>query len=75
MWMLLWNLRTLQAYAIALEALHSLLEERLARRGHSGHIILLPFNRGIDIFEDLLDRVCDFCTYTITGNERHLARS
>lgn len=63
---------TLEADAVALQALHSLLEELLTRRGHARHVILLPFDGSVDVLENLLHRVCDLCTDTVTRDESDL---
>ena len=63
---------TLETNAITLQAVHGLLEERLARRGHTGDIVLLPLNGSIDVLENLFYRVRDFCAYTVTRDEGDL---
>ena len=60
---------TLEADFVALHALDGLFEETLASRGDTRDVILLPLNGGIDMLEDLLDRVCDFGANTISGNK------
>ena len=47
--------RTLEPDFVAVQTLHSLLEESLAGRGHAGYIILVPFYWSIDRLEYLLD--------------------
>lgn len=63
---------TFQTDAVALETLHSLLEEVLASGRHTGDIVLLPLDGCIDIVEYLFHGVGDFSTNPVTGNERHL---
>lgn len=68
------NEHTLQTNAVAFEALHGLVEERLARGGHSRDVVLFPFDGGIDMLEDLFDRVCDLRADTIARDECHLTK-
>ena len=65
---------TLEADLVALQALHSLLEENLALGGHAGDVVLLPLNGSVDILEDLLDGVGNLVTNTVTGDEGHLEK-
>lgn len=65
---------TLQANAIALEALHGLLEEILACRGHARDIVLFPFDGCVDVIKNLFDRVGDFGADAIAGDEGDLTR-
>lgn len=65
---------TLQADAVALQALHGYFKEILACRGHARDIVLFPFDRCVDIVKNLLDRVGDFSANAISGNERDLKR-
>lgn len=65
---------TLQADAVALQTLHGLIEEILVCRGHAGDIVLFPFDRCVDIVENLLDGVGDLSANTIAGDERDLMR-
>ena len=70
-----WKVRnTLEANFIALQTVHGSDEESLACccRGHSRNVILLPLNGGINVFENFLHRVCDFCTNTISWDEGNL---
>jgi hypothetical protein len=63
---------TFKPDSIPLQALHGLLEECLARRRHTRDIVLFPLNGSIDMLEDLLDRVCNFRTNPISGNQSYL---
>ena len=63
---------TFQSDLVTLQTLHSLLEECLARRGHTGNIVLLPLDGSVDMVKDFLHRVCDLCANTITWNEGDL---
>jgi hypothetical protein len=63
---------TLETDSVAFQTLHGLFEETLASRGEAGDIVLFPFNRGIDMLEDLLDRIGNFCTDTITRDQSDL---
>lgn len=63
---------TLETNPVAPETLHSLLEEILTLGRHTRDVVLFPLNGCIDIFEDLLDRVCDLIPNTITGDEGDL---
>ena len=65
---------TLQADAVALQTLHRLIEKILASRGHAGDIVLFPFDRCVNIVENLLDGVGDLSANTIAGDERDLMR-
>ena len=62
----------LETNFVTLQTLEGFFEETFSTRGLSRHVVLLPFNRGIYMFEDLLDRVGDFFSDTISGNEGHL---
>ena len=64
--------RTLETNPVAPQTLHSLLEENLALGGHARDVVLLPLNGGVDVLEDLLDRVGNFVTNTVTGDEGDL---
>ena len=64
--------RTLEADFVALQALHSLLEEVFAGRGHARDVVLVPLDGGVDILEYFLDGVRDFSTDTVTGDEGDL---
>lgn len=66
------GLHTLEANPVPLQAVHGLLEERLAGGGHSRDVILVPLNGRVDILEDFLDGVCDLCTDTVSGDEGDL---
>lgn len=61
--------RTLESDTVTLQALKSLLEDGLATGSLARDVILFPLNGSVDVLEDLLDGVGDFCTNTITGNE------
>ena len=63
---------TLETNFVAPQALHSLLEEVLALRGHAGDVVLLPLNGGIGVLEDFLYRVGNLLTNTVTGDEGDL---
>ena len=65
---------TLQADTVALQTLHRLIEKILASRGHAGDIVLFPFDRCVNIVENLLDGVGDLSANTIAGDERDLMR-
>jgi hypothetical protein len=64
--------RTLKADAVALQALHGLLEELLATRSDTGNVVLLPLNRSVDVLEYLLHRVGNLGTNTVTGDKGNL---
>lgn len=64
--------RTLKPDAVPLQTLEGLLEHGLAAGSLARDVILFPFNGSVDVLEDLLDRVGDFCTNTITGDESNL---
>src|ERR1700761_2859753 len=69
---------TLETDSVALQTIHSLLEQSLSRRCHSGYIVLFPLNGSVDVFENLFYGVCDFCANTVTwdkGDLRQLART
>jgi hypothetical protein len=69
-----WKVKnTLEANFVALQTVHSLDKEGLACRGHSREVILLPLNGSINVFEDFLHRICDFCTDTISWDEGNLS--
>jgi len=63
---------TFKSNPVALQAIHGLLEESLTRRRHSGDVILFPFDGSVNVFKNFLDRVCNFCTNTISRNEGDL---
>ena len=63
---------TLETDAVALQTVHGLSEEVLSSGGHSGDIVLFPLNGSVDVFEDLLDRVGNFSSDTITWNQGDL---
>ena len=65
--------RTLQTDPVALQALQSLLEELLAVGGHARDIVLFPLNGSVGVLKDLLDRVRNLVTDTISGDEGDLA--
>jgi len=48
-------------------------EKILSRRRYSRDIIQVPFNGGVDIFENLFDRVCDFTADTVSRNQGNLS--
>ena len=64
--------RTFETNPVAPQALQCGLEEVLALRGHAGDIVLLPLNGRVNVLEDLLDRVRNFLSDTISGDERDL---
>jgi len=64
--------RTLEPNFVALQALHSLLEESLTRGGHAGDIILVPFYWSIDRLEYLFDRFSDLLANTVARDEGDL---
>jgi hypothetical protein len=66
------GLHTLEANPVPLQAVHGLLEERLAGGGHTRDVILIPLNGRVDVLEDFLDRVRDLCTDTVSGDEGDL---
>jgi hypothetical protein len=63
---------TFEPHSVAFQAVHGLLEKSLAGGRHSRDIILIPFNGSVDVLEDLLDRVRNFCADTVSRNERDL---
>jgi len=56
---------TFKTDSVSLEAIHCLYEEIFASGGHARYVVLFPFYRGVDVLEDLLDGVSDFCTYAV----------
>ena len=66
------RVRTLETDPVAPQTLHSLLEENLALASHARDVVLLPFNGGIDMLEDLLDGVGNLVTNTISRDEGNL---
>lgn len=67
--------RTLESNFIALQTLHGLFEQALASGGEAGYVILFPFNRSVDMFENLLNRVGNFCTNSVSRDQCNLTRS
>lgn len=65
----MWDTLTLQSNLVPLQAVHRLLEEGLTASGLTRDIVLLPLNGHLEGIEDLLDRVGDFLTDAVTGNE------
>jgi len=63
---------TLETNTIALQAIHGLSEEVLSGSGHSRDVVLFPLNGSVDVLEDLLDRVGNFSSDTITWNQGDL---
>jgi hypothetical protein len=63
---------TFKTDSVSLETVHCLYEEIFASGGHAGYVVLFPFYRGVDVLEDLLDRVSDFCTYAVAWYQRDL---
>lgn len=63
---------TLEADAIALQTVHSLSEEVLPSGRHSRDIVLVPLNGSVDVFENLLDGVGNFCSNTVAWNQGDL---
>lgn len=61
---------TLESDLVALHTLNSLLKEVFVGGRGTGDIVLLPLYRGIDVLEDLLDRVGDLSADTVSGNLR-----
>ena len=66
--------RTLETNPVAPQTLHSLLEENLALASHARDVVLLPLNGRVHVLEDLLDRVGNLVTDTVTRDEGHLER-
>ena len=60
---------TLQTNLVALERLHGLLEQRLGTVGLAGNVELLPLDGHVHRLEDLLDRVSDLDTDTVTWDK------
>ena len=63
---------TLEADAIALQAVHSLSEEVFPCGRHSRDIMLVPLNGSVDVFENLLDGVSNFGSNPIARNQGDL---
>jgi hypothetical protein len=63
---------TLKTNPVALQTVHGLSEEVLSNGGHSGDIVLVPLNGGVDVFKYLLDGVGDFSSDTVTWNQGDL---
>jgi hypothetical protein len=63
---------TLEADPVALQALHGLLEQLLTTGGNAGDVVLFPLDRSVYMLEDLLNRVGDFGTNTVTGDKSNL---
>lgn len=63
---------TLETNSVALQAVHGLLEKSLSGGGHTRDVVLVPLNGGIDVLEDLLDRICNFCADSVSGDEGNL---
>ena len=66
---------TFETDTIALQAVHGLSEEVLSGGGHSRDIVLFPLNRSIYMFKDLLDRVGNFGSNTVTWNQGDLCHA
>ena len=64
--------RTFEADSVALQTVHSLLEERLSCRRHARHIVLVPLDRCVHVFEYFFDGVGDLSANTVTRNECNL---
>ena len=65
-------MRTLEPDAVALQAVHGLLEESLSGGGHTRDVVLIPLNGSIDVLKDLLDLVCNFRTDSVSRDEGNL---
>lgn len=63
------DIHTLQSNLVPLQAVHRLLEESFATSGLTRDIVLLPLNGHLKGVEDLLDRVGNLLTDTITRDE------
>jgi hypothetical protein len=61
---------TLESNLVPLQTLHCLLEELLSTGRLSRNIILLPLNGHLQGLENLLDRVGDLLSDTVSGDER-----
>lgn len=59
----------LESNTVSCQALESLLEDGLSTGSLARDVVLFPLNGSVDVLEDLLDGVGDFCTNTITGDE------
>lgn len=62
---------TLQSNLVPLQALHCLLEQTFARSSLARDIVLLPLDGDLEALKDLLDRVGDLLSDTVTWNERN----
>lgn len=62
--------RTLQTHLRAAQTVHGLLELRVAALHLARQVKLLPLDRHVQTVKDLLDRVRDLLTDTVTGNQR-----
>lgn len=60
---------TLQSDLVPLQTLHGLLEQLISTGGLSRDIVLLPLNGDFDSVKDLLDRVGDLLSDTISWDE------
>lgn len=64
--------RTLQTNLVALQGVHGLLEEGLTGGRHARDVVLLPLNGGVDIVEDLLHRLANLSTNTVSRDKGDL---
>ena len=64
--------RTLEPNFVALQALHSLLEESLTGGGHAGDVILVPFYWSVNRLEYLFNGFSDFQANTVARDEGDL---
>lgn len=60
---------TLESDLVALQGLHSLLESSLVTASLARYVVLLPLDGDLEGLENLLDRVGDLVSDTITGDE------
>lgn len=64
---------TLESDLVPLERVHRPLEERRIVRSRAGNVELLELDGNVDVLEDLLDRLGDLLSNTVTGDEGDLS--
>lgn len=66
------NGQTLESNLVPLQALHSSPEHRVVSSVLASNIVLVELDGDVDVLEDLLDRVGDLRSDTISGDEGDL---
>ena len=66
---------TLESNFVPFQTIHRLSEKTFAIGRHARYVVLIPVYRRVHSLEDILDRLCDLLTNTISRNERNLRRS